>query len=393
MNTPENKKHVVSLYYKHKAGGFTTRLYKAWMGLANAGYQVTYIATERLPVEHKNIHPCLIRCRSSQGSALFWLEYFIRSVFTARHVAKKNKAPCFMVFSFFYGALAVLAGFGMEIKTIVFIRGDDLHDSRFKSHAKIRVTIHRLLEKFSIRYSALIVATNKHMMETLKERNKPYFPIDFLPNNIVNADQQYTKNKLSTEDGMYRFVAVSVLNERKNILYALQAMANMRVLNWQFLVIGADVENTGYGKKLEAFIAQNNLHYKVRMLGWQENVLETVSQCDLFIIPTTMEGSPNALLEALGTHISCIGSNIPEVAELLDDPRMVFNLKDPASLTQQLDQFCSDPAYRDQLAVLSSQSRERYVFNWESRIIEFIEGSQPRSPTKTIPSQHVKSSL
>ena len=372
MNTTNNKQ-VVSFYYRHKPGGFTTRLYKAWMGLANSGYQVTYIATEKLPVEHKNIHAQLISCISRDGSALFWLEYFFRTVFVARKMAKNNNEQRFLVFSFFYGALAVLACFCTKVKTLVFIRGDDLHDSQFKSYASIRTTIHRLLERFCIRYSALVVATNKDMMKVLKERNKPYTHIDYLPNNIVNADQHYDQKKPSKEDGIFRFVTTSVLNERKNILYALQAMTKMQNTNWEYYIVGADVEETGYGQSIEDFINQNALNEKVKMLGWQKNASEVVSQYDLFILPTTMEGSPNALLEALGTHISCMGSDIPEVAELLDDSQMVFDLSDPHSLANKLDLFCSDHSYREKLAQLSLKTRQRYVFDWEGRVIDFVE--------------------
>jgi glycosyltransferase involved in cell wall biosynthesis len=369
-----NNKQIISFYYKHKPGGFTTRLYKAWLGLANTGYQVTYISTEKLPVDHEAINVQLINCKSRQGTSLFWLEYFIRAIFEARKLAKSGDVYCFFVFQFFYSTLAILSALGSNVKTLVFVRGDDVHDASFKSLSSVRMAMHRFLENFSVKHSSIVVATNKDMMNTLKARaTSTSAKFDFLPNNIVNADVQYTQPKFSEEDGVFRFVTTSVLNERKNLLYALKALKEVKSTNWEYLIIGADVENTGYGKKMEEFIQQHGFQDKIKMLGWSDDAAALVSRCDLFILPTTMEGSPNALLEALGTHISCIGSDIPEVTELLDAAEMSFDLAKPESLASSLEAYCNDQSYREKLASHSLKSRERYVFDWEKRIVDYVE--------------------
>ena len=368
-----SRKRIISFYYKHKSGGFTTRLYKAWAGLANNGYQVTYISTEKLPIEHQFITARLINCRSQQGTALFWIEYFIRATFTARKINKEHHIDSFFVFSFFYSTLALIAGLGCNIKTIVFIRADDLHTSSLKAFAKLRIKVHFLLEKFSVKHASLVVATNKNMMTFLKSRNKTKTKITYLPNNIVNADIEYSEIKYSDEDGVFRFVTASVLNEGKNILYTLQALDKINSTNWEFIIIGDDVENTGYRKILEQYIDTHDLQEKVKILGWQDNANNIVGRCDLFIISTIMEGSPNALLEALGTKISCIGSDIPEVSEILNYPDLVFDLKNPISLAKTLNSFCTDDHYRNKLANLATKCRERYIFDWEKHVVDLVD--------------------
>ena len=384
-----SKKTIISLYYKHKAGGFTTRLYKAWTGLANADYRVIYIASEELPVVHEKIQAHLIRCKAREGSALFWLEYSLKAIFAARRIAKQESIDSFLVFSFFYSALALLAGWGREINTLVFIRADDLHDATFKTSASFRTRVHQWLERFSMKYAAIVVATNHDMMKVLKHRNpEARAQLDTLPNNIVNADTDYSSPRYSEKDDVFRFVTTAVLNERKNLMYALKALQTMTMTNWEYYIIGADVEKTGYGQQLEAFVQAHNLEDKVKMLGWQDNASEQVARCDLFILPTTMEGSPNALLEALGTRIPCMGSDIPEVAELLAFPELVFDLNDPADLGQRLDKFCREQAYRDHLSTLSLKCRERYVFDWEQRVIQFVERVSPKKSVGIAPQSH-----
>jgi len=368
-----HKKQILSFYYKHKTGGFTTRLYKAWTALANDGYKLTYISTEKLPVENKNITAHIILCRNKPSTVLFWGEYFLRAIFAARKIIKNEQVSCFFVFSFFYSSLSILSGFGNGVKTLVFIRADDVYMSSLKSFAKLRTKLHIFLEKFSLNYAAIAVATNQKMMTSIRARNNAKADIYYLPNNIVNANIKYSKEKYSRIDGVFRFITASVLNEGKNILYTLQALQKMNSMNWEFLIVGDDIENTGYGKQIEHYILENKLHDKVKLLGWKNDADKLISQCDLFIISTIMEGSPNALLEALGTNISCLGSDIPEISEILAYPDLVFDLNNPSSLSETLDKFCRNNNYRLNIADLSLKCRERYIFNWEKRVIYFVE--------------------
>lgn len=372
-----SKKRIISFYYKHKPGGFTARLYKAWLAMVNDGYQLIYISTEKLPIENEYITPNIINCRSKPGTAMFWGEYFIKAIVNARKIIKHDQVSCFFVFSFFYSSLAILSGVGNGIKTIVLVRADDVYMSSLKKSAKLRTKVHIFLEKFSLKNAALVVATNKKMMVSLQSRNDAKAEISYLPNNIVNADTSYIEKKYSDDDGIFRFITASVLNEGKNILYTLRALDQMESTNWEFLVVGDDVENTGYGKLIEQYIDDHKLQNNVKLLGWKDDADKLVSRSDLFIISTVMEGSPNALLEALGTHTSCIGSDIPEVSEILQYPNLVFDLNDPLSLTKTLDKFCSEIHFRNKLADLSSKCRERYVFDWEERVISFVKRVVP----------------
>lgn len=368
-----NRRLIISFYYKHKAGGFTARLYKAWLSLANNDYHLIYISTEKLPIESQHITAQIIACRSKPGTAIFWLEYSIKAIFAAKKHIRNNQVSCFLVFSFFYSSLAILSGLGNGIKTLVFIRADDVYMSSLKTSAKLRTWTHIFLEKFSLRYASLAVATNKQMMASLLSRNNAKAKIRYLPNNIINSDINYDKQKYSNDDGIFRFITASVLNEGKNILYILQALHEIKSKNWEFLIVGDDIENTGYRKLIEQYINEHQLQTKVKLLGWKDNADTLISRCDLFIISTVMEGSPNALLEALGTNISCIGSDIPEISEILDYPELVFDLNTPSALTKKLDRFCNNNEFRIKLSDLSSKCRERYVFNWEEQIIGFVK--------------------
>ena len=380
-----NKNILISFYYKHKSGGFTKRLYQAYLALANAGYHIHYFSTEILPVKHTNIHPHLIRLTSQPGSARFWVGFFYHAVKQARafksHYGDNShyRIKGYIAFSFFYGALASITRNNKNEKQWVFIRGDDLYGSRSKSLAPLRIAIHYLLEKISIRSAYYVICTNKSMMEAIAKRSGHREKIHYLPNNIpryISHTAYVTKSKhraRAQNSKQWTFVTASVINPRKQQLVVLQALNQLPSNSWHYTLIGADIEHTGYEAILRDYVQKHQLTNNVEFLGWQEDIITPIRRCDLFIFPTTMEGSPNALLEALGTGIPCIGSDIPEVAEILRFPELTFSHRYPSSLQKILQAFIDDKSVRRSIAEKTALCRKNYEFDWDTRLVQFFE--------------------
>lgn len=376
-----NNKSVVSFYYKHKPGGFTKRLYRAFTAIAKADKQLHYFSIEKLPVDHENIihHP--VKVSAKEGTIRYWIEYYSKAVLQARKFAKSNDVGSFFVFSFFYSTLACLTSFGLNKQSVVFIRADDLHDSKLKSLAWLRVSVHALLEKISMLCASKVVCTNKNLVKVIGERSGYSDKLDYLPNDIPPTHHFVKPNKNSNRD--FIFVTAAVINPRKNQLYALQALSQMKATNWRYLLIGSDVEKTGYEKLMREYVEAHNLKDKVEFLGWRDDVTKVIAGCDLFLLPTTMEGSPNSLLEAFGTGISCLGSNIPEVSEMLDHPELCFDLSDTDSLTTMLEGYCQSESNRDLIQQKTASCKSHYEFDWDQRIVEYVDVIESEvSPSK-----------
>lgn len=81
--------------------------------------------------------------------------------------------------------------------------------------------------------------------------------------------------------------------------------------------------------------------------------------CDLFVLPSRWEGLPNAAIEAAGTGIPCIFSEIPPCKELCDNGAKIFPVDDVGALADLLDDMLSrDPSPPDPDAV--EAIRQRY---------------------------------
>lgn len=366
----KSKGAFISFYYKHKPGGFTKRLYKVYRVLAEQGYDVHYFSLEALPVEHPNIHQHLIAVDSNSSGLMLWPRYFIKSAFGARSLSKNIDLKGYVVFSFFYAVLSIFSK-QKNNKLWVFIRGDDVYDSQFKSFPKLRASVHRLLERIGISRSTKVICTNKKLIQALIDRGCKKEKLYHLPNNIPAVSVTSESREVSAKH-VWKFATASVLNPRKEQLLILKALSLLPSKNWSYELIGADVENTGYEALLREYVQEHEMESNVHFLGWRDNVTELISKCDLFLFSTSHEGSPNALLEALGVGVACIGSDIPEVTEILKYPELTFSNHSPEELSAKLERYMESDSYRSEVYEKTALCKSEFEFDWGGRLLQLI---------------------
>ncbi|MBU0655790.1 MAG: glycosyltransferase family 4 protein [Gammaproteobacteria bacterium] len=361
---------ILSAYYKHKPGGFTKRLYRAYQGLDAAGYRVIYVAAEKLPVEGNNIQPVLLPMHTKPSSPLYWPEFYLRAVREIRRITREEQVRHHFMFSFFYASVSILAGWGLGVRTLTFVRGDDVYDSRQKRFAWLRGLIHGMLEKLGMRYSARILTTSEAMKNIMNQRSGGQAKTTNLPNDIVTQELDIPVPELRSET--VRIATVSVLNRRKNLMFMLEALSKLRTTNWEYLLIGGDTTGEDYLGELQQFAQQAGIAERVKFLGWQDDVASILQTCHLFVLPTLHEGSPNALLEAMGYGMPCLASNIPEIREILPDQELLFSPQQPAELVERLDKFLRLPGYARVIREKTRHCKSRYTFDWEQRLVALI---------------------
>jgi len=84
--------------------------------------------------------------------------------------------------------------------------------------------------------------------------------------------------------------------------------------NLKFFIIGDGVMNS----QITGSVKQIN-NDKLRYIGYKAEVAEFLSAADVFILPSSVEGFPLSLLEAMAMNLVSIASDVGAVAEVLDD--------------------------------------------------------------------------
>lgn len=389
MKAKPQRPVILSVYYRHKQGGFTKRLYRAYNAIAASGHQLIYVAAEALPVEDDNIYPVILPMRSKENSPLYWPEFYLRTLFKLRQLSKQHQVQTHFVFSCFYATASVLSNIGLPIKTITLVRGDDVFDAQYKPHAWLRGAVHKTLEKIAVRYSQRVLATSSSMQQAMRARNPEANNIGTLANDITTAELGI---RLPRPGQTVHIATVSVLNERKNIMLALQALARLKHLDWEYRLIGPDTSGKDHAAQLKQYCADHGIADRVKFLGWQNPTAaaQLLQDCHLFIFPTLMEGSPNALMEAMGYGLPCLASRIPEVTEVLTAPELHFDPHDPAELAHKIAGFITQPDQARQMTKQTAGDKQRYQFDWDQHIVKLINSSQPLAANQ--PLHHVSTS-
>jgi glycosyltransferase involved in cell wall biosynthesis len=110
-----------------------------------------------------------------------------------------------------------------------------------------------------------------------------------------------------------RLIFVGRLNPQKNLHFLPPILAKLRDLEWELDIVGDGPQRGA----LETAFAEAGLSGRVTFHGWLDPVIveEKLSEAEIFIFPSLVEGLSVAALEALKFGLLLVGSDIPTLQE------------------------------------------------------------------------------
>ena len=115
--------------------------------------------------------------------------------------------------------------------------------------------------------------------------------------------------KMFTDKKIRRIVAAGRLVEQKNfplLICAFTAIAE------KDRSIGLDIYGDGpLRQTLQTMISQAGLQERVCLHGRTDGMAETLLRSDLYVLPSSFEGMPNSLMEAMAEGLPCISTDCP----------------------------------------------------------------------------------
>lgn len=372
---------VLSIFFKHKQGGFNKRLYALYLGLAERGIKVHYVATEKFPIDHKNLVAHIVRVPCSKSeNYIFWASFIIITPFVLLYTARKFKIDRFVVFEPFYACICLLAKLLIGKPLITFIRSDVAKEYEIFQKSWLQRTFNRQVEIVGLKSSDKIIPNSNLLARTLIERNM--LDLDsfcVIPNNIREQadseayEKQALRSRYAIREEDFVIATAVVFNEKKNISFLIKSFSQARFTNVRLLIIGDAVGKDKVGRKmLEDQARSLGIQEKVVFTGWLSDPTKLLTISNLFVLPSREEGSPNALLEALGCGLPCLGSRIPEIEEVLQYDELVFSLDSESELTEKMKRAATDSEYYKLLCELSSRQRKKFTFDWEDAVFKHI---------------------
>lgn len=195
-----------------------------------------------------------------------------------------------------------------------------------------------------------------------------YKPIDSLQRKIHRA------NRLPNATEGLCGMMVGRLSEQKNPVFLLNALISLNDReklphDFRFYFIG-DGPLRGV---MEELIERSKIGIKVNLIGWADNIQELLPLADFCVLPSSWEGMPLAILEALSCGVPCLVSDISGNRECVkhDQNGMIFSTSSEDELQSCILKLIDAP---ELLIMMSRQARESSMkFDLQKRTKAIID--------------------
>ncbi|MDT0295733.1 glycosyltransferase [Mesonia ostreae] len=150
------------------------------------------------------------------------------------------------------------------------------------------------------------------------------------------------RKKFNTGIDQRILITVANMAPVKGIELLIQSFANLEEVNHNWVIWLVGNADNPYGKELKKLVKEKDLEDKIIFTGKQLAVNQFLNEAEVFVLPTKNigEGSPVALLEAMASGTTVIGSKVPGINDQLENYQShLFQPENIVDLEQVLRNF------------------------------------------------------
>ncbi|MDQ8728031.1 glycosyltransferase family 4 protein [Bradyrhizobium sp. LHD-71] len=220
----------------------------------------------------------------------------------------------------------------LGLRVVVTHHGEDYNREKWGWMAR---TILRVGEIVGMRFAHKRIAVSRSIEKLITAKYGK--PSEVIPNGVVFSELPLQADKvieLGLVPGQY-VLTVGRLVPEKRQLDLLRAFQDSKLEGWKLAIVGQIDHENKYADRLasEAQLVEN-----VVMAGYQsgETLRQLYAHAGVFVLPSSHEGLPIVLLEALSYGLPVLVSDIPSNMEVVSDPANVFKVGDVRDLSLKL---------------------------------------------------------
>ncbi len=197
----------------------------------------------------------------------------------------------------------------------------------FNQHPLIR-QYQIFLDRWTSRLCCRLIAVSEETKESLIEEGIDAARIEVIANGI---DSNRLKAQMNRMEVFHKFQ----IDPKKRLVITIGRLCpvkgqeeflngakrvNSEMPDTVWMIVGKDIEFHGaYEGKLKMLARDLGLNGQVVFAGYQNDPLSLLSACDLFVLPSYIEGMPLVILEAMALGKAVIGSAIGGISEVVKD--------------------------------------------------------------------------
>nr|WP_261405652.1 glycosyltransferase family 4 protein [Chenggangzhangella methanolivorans] len=255
-------------------------------------------------------------------------------------------------------SLAAPVARALGLKLVVTHHGFDYNRQKWGRFAK---TALRLGERLGMRFANRRIAISQEVATYAERRYGK--PVSFIPNGVDVAGKPNDVSALQAfglESGRYVVMVARIVPEKRQ-LDLIAAFAKLGDLGFKLALVGYAEHGGDYLRRVEAAAKTTP---GVVMTGFKvdEELAQLFGHAALFVLPSSHEGMPIALLEALALGVPVLASDISPNLALRLPPDDYFPLGDVDRLAAAMREKLTTPP--DPAAVAARIVETEQAYGW-----------------------------
>jgi glycosyltransferase involved in cell wall biosynthesis len=215
------------------------------------------------------------------------------------------------------------------------------HDYDRQKWGRVAKTVLRAGEFFGAKYANATIAISRGIAKSLETQF--FTQARFIPNGVVTPEKRAPNQvleKLQLTSGLYVLMVGRLVPEKRH-LDAIEAFRLAKLQDWKLVVVGQADFKSAYVDEVRVAAS----HAGVVMAGLQvgADLAGLYSHAGIFVLPSSHEGMPIVLLEALSVGATVVASDIEANRELELAPEHYFPVGDVETFAQRLREFAAKP--------------------------------------------------
>ncbi len=336
-------------------GGVETHCEELYPRIAAAGHNVTiirrtpYITENNHITEYKGVH--LIDVYAPRKKSIEAIVHTFLAILKARSLH-----PDILHIHAIGPALMTPFARMLGLRVVMTNHGPDYDRQKWGTLAK---AVLRTGERAGAKFANRIIVISK-TIQSILEQKYGRTDTDLIYNGVnipVKPASKSWLHKWKLDDGKAYILGIGRFVKEKEFHTLIKAF-KLSGLSGRFnLVLAGDTDHEdAYSRELKELAARENVVLTGFIKG--EPLAQLMTNASLFVIPSTHEGLPIALLEAMSYNLDVLASDIPaNCIPQLDKNKDFFKTGDVASLAEALKRKVNDG--------LSNREYDLRPYNWD----------------------------
>jgi glycosyltransferase involved in cell wall biosynthesis len=375
---------VMTAMYTMKRGGSYERFIMMIEAFLERECEVHCISLSPIQIRHQHFHNHKIYFPINKLNGII-AKLIILSMFPIWSIiiCWKQKIDLIIAFSPLYAFIQSFAKLLLKKSMITLVRGKYSFCLQMENSSKWILYGNKLMENIALLFSDRLITNNlqakNEILKRLEKKNSDVqvlynnipLPNKFEPIDILNIRKKYDIPKYAKI-----IMTACIINRGKNIEILIKCLPKIGMDNIFVVVVGDVSTNSDhhYKDSLKKLASKLGVNQRVIFTGWleKEELYKIYLSSNIFIISSLSEGMPNALLEALGLGLPCLGSKIPGVIDILHYEELLFDPFDEEALAKKIQSLLSDNKYFQEIKFLCEKRKKKFTFDWKEKVFQIV---------------------